>query len=429
MGHTTTRHLAVLATLLIGQAMIPPTAAATLPFGTHDGPDGTQSQYTCSAWGWAVDQDDRNAVVTVRVLVDGVELRRGPAGDFRQDLLDTGTSPTGKAAFVFGLWNDVTKDAWHTILVQALDVGTTDTWTPINLTPRRISCHEYAWYDYELFVKDLPTGETRQLTRTTGRGDYNPAWSPDGTRVAHDLALPDSSGAHGARGSIGITTVADGRTKTVKGTYGGNDARWSRDGKSLLFDRVTAGDRSIYSIPASGGTRRLIRRDAASADLSPTGRRIVFLEPSSSRIVTVDAKGLHPMVVARLRTKVNPDAGFFDVSPVWSPDGRWIAYADGGHIWKVRVASSGAPLARPVRLTAGKATADDPSWSADGKSVYFQARYGDEFQIWRIGASGGIPTKVTEGPGLNGFGDYNAVESPAGNAVVYSSVKAVTPPS
>jgi hypothetical protein len=427
MRHATVRLLALVAALLIAGSMVPAATRAAVPFGTHDGPDGPQSQYTCSAWGWAVDPDDRNAVVTVRVIVDGVELRRGPADDFRQDLLDTGTSPTGKAAFVFGLWDDLTKDAWHTIVVQALDVGTTDTWVPINLTPRRITCHEYAWWDYELFVRDLATGETRPLTRTTGRGDYNPAWSPDATRVAHDVALADPSGVHGARGSIGITTVADGRTRTVKGTYGGNDATWSRDGKTLLFDRVTAGDRSIYSIPASGGTRRLIRRDAVSVDLSPTGRRLVFLQPSTSRILTVDAKGLHPVVVARLRTKVDPNAGFFDVNPAWSPDGRWIAYADGGHIWKVRVASSGSPLARPVRLTAGKATANQPSWSADGRFVYFQARYGDEYQVWRIAASGGLPAEVTPGPGLNGFGDYNGVESPDGGSLTYSSVSPVIP--
>jgi hypothetical protein len=427
MPRAMSRQLACLASLLVAGSIAPASASAATPVGTHDGPDGPQSQYTCSAWGWAVDPDDRAAVVTVRVLVDGVELRRGPAGDYRQDLLDTGTSPTGKAAFVFGLWDDVSKDAWHTILVEALDVGTTDTWVPINQTPRRITCHEYSWDQYDLFVRNLTTDETRQLTHTTGRGDFNPTWSPDGKRVAHDVAAFDPSGAHGARSSIGITTVADGRTRTVKGTYGGNDATWSRDGKSLFYDRVTAGDKTIYSIPASGGTRRLVRRDAVSADLSPTGRRIVFLQPSTSRIMTVDAAGLHPVIVARLRTRINPDAGFYDVNPVWSPDGRWIAYADGGHIWKVRVASSGAPLARPVRVTAGKATAYGPTWSRDGRSIVFDARYGDGVQIWRIAASGGIPTEITEAPVLNGFGDYDAVESPAGDTIVYSSVRPVVP--
>ena len=427
MKPSTRRSVALVGSLVLAGSIVPGAAFAVVPNGTHDGPDGPQSQYTCSAWGWAVDPDDRSAVVTVRVLVDGVELRRGPADQFRQDLLDTGTSPTGKAAFVFGLWDDVTKDAWHTIVVEALDVGTTDTWVPINNTPRRITCHEYAWWDAELFVKDLATGETRQLTRTVGKGDYNPAWSPDGRRVAHDLAVPDASGAHGARGTIGITTLSGGRTVTVKGTYGGNDATWSRDGKSLVFDRVTGGDRSIYSIPAAGGTRQLIRRDAVSADLSPTGKRILFLQPSTSRIMTVDARGLHPVVVARLRARVDPNAGFFDVNPAWSPDGRWIAYADGGHIWKVRVASSGAPLARPVRVTAGKATANQPTWSIDGRSLYFQARYGQEYQVWRIAASGGIPVEVTPGPGLNGFGDSNGAESPSATMVVFSSFKQVIP--
>ncbi|HEY6013453.1 MAG TPA: hypothetical protein VIU37_05585, partial [Candidatus Limnocylindrales bacterium] len=99
MKPSTRRSVALVGSLVLAGSIVPGAAFAVVPNGTHDGPDGPQSQYTCSAWGWAVDPDDRSAVVTVRVLVDGVELRRGPADQFRQDLLDTGTSPTGKASF------------------------------------------------------------------------------------------------------------------------------------------------------------------------------------------------------------------------------------------------------------------------------------------------------------------------------------------
>jgi Tol biopolymer transport system component len=312
-------------------------------------------------------------------------------------------------------------------VVEALDLGTTDTWVPINLTPRRITCHEYDDFDYQLFVKDLATGTVRQLTSTTRRGDWNADWSPDAKRVAHDVVLADASGIYGLRGYLGITSVADGRTRLLKGSLGGNDADWNPGGKWLAFDRATANDRSIYSLPASGGTRRLIRRDAVSADIAPSGKRILYLEPSSSRIMTVDLKGLHPVVVTRLRSRVGPRAQWYETNPSWSPNGRWIAYADGGHIWKVRVGSSGSPLARPVRLTAGQAVARNPTWSHDGAWVYYQARYADESRIWRIPASGGIPVAVTAGPGLNGFGDVNGVESPTGDSVVFSSVAPVTP--
>ena len=91
------------------------------------------------------------------------------------------------------------------------------------------------------------------------------------SRIAHDVALADPSAIHGVRAYLGITTLADGRTRSIRGTAGGNDAAWSPDGKWLAFDRVTAGDPSIYAISPSGGTRRLIHRDAASPDISPSG--------------------------------------------------------------------------------------------------------------------------------------------------------------
>jgi Tol biopolymer transport system component len=374
-----------------------------------------------------VDGDHPGAVVTVRVLVDGVELLRGPADVFRGDLITAGVSPTGNASFAFSLWGAVSTDSWHTIAVEALDIDTADSWKPINQTPKRISCHEYDVFDYQLFVKDLATGAVRQLTATPRRGDWNADWSPDAKRVAHDVVLADPSGVYGLRGYLGITTVADGRTKSIKGSSGGNDADWSPDGKWLVFDRVVTNDRSVYIISASGGTRRLIKRNAVSGDIAPSGKRIVYLEPSSSRIMAVDLKGLHPVVVTRLRSKVDPKARWYEVNPSWSPNGRWIAYADGGHIWKVRVGSSGTQLARPVRLTAGQAVAQNPSWSSNGSWVYYQAQYADEPQIWRISASGGVPVAVTSGPGLNGLGDFNGVQSPTGESLVYSSVAPVAP--
>lgn len=427
MNQALYRLTALVATLILAGSIAPNAASAAVPTGAHDGPDGLQSQYTCSAWGWAVDPDHPGAVVTVRVLVDGTELRRGPADDYRGDLITAGVSPTGKASFAFSLWGAVTTDAWHTISVDALDIDAADAWSPINATPKRISCHEYDQFGYQLFVKDLATGEVRQLTNTTNRGDWNPAWSPNGARVAHDVVLADPSAIHGVRSYVGITALAGGVTKSIKGTAGGNDPAWSPDGGWLAFDRVTAGDRSIYSIAPSGGTRRLIRRNAASADISPSGRRIVYLEPSSSRIMVVDVKGLHPVVVARLRRAVDPHAAWYDVNPAWSPDGRWIAYSDGGQIWKVRVSSTGTPLARPVRLTSGKAVAVQPTWTPDGAWVVYQAAYVGDTQIWKVKAAGGIPVMVTEGPHLAGFGDATGIMSPVDGTLVFSSIAPVTP--
>ena len=422
------RRLAILSVSLTLLLTVPTGMAAAVPTGTHDGPDGAQSQYTCAAWGWAVDPDDLNSPVTVRVLVDWSEVARVVANAFRQDLLDRAVSPTGKASFNVPLWQKISHDAWHDIRVEGLDAGSIDTWSPLDLTPRRISCHEYSIYDYDLFLKDVTTGQATRLTTSASRGDWNPAWSPDGTRLAHDVAIRDPSQLNGVRSFIAITSVGTNRTLAVTGTNGGNDASWSPDGKRLAFDRVTAGDRSIYTISPSGGTRRLVRHNAVSPAYSQSGTRMVFLEPSTNRIVTMDPAGGHPIIVVRLRTRLNGTAAFYDVNPEWSPDGRWITYADAGQIWKVRVKSSGAPLASPVRMTKGRPVANGPTWAPDSTAIVFQAPYEDDnSKLWSISAVGGVPTRLTNGSGLWGFGDFNGTFSPTGSTLAYSAVAPIVP--
>lgn len=420
------RRPVAIAMMLAMVLAVPPAAAAAMPFGTHDGPEGLQSQNTCAAWGWAVDPDDPSRAVTVRVLVDGVEVARVVASQHRQDLVDAGVSPSGDAAFDVPLWNLVSHDVWHAVRVEAKDLDS-DGWAAINLTPRRIACHAYTLFEYDLFVADMATGVARQLTTTKGRGDWNADWSPSGSLVAHDVVLQDPSGVGGLRSYIGVTSLATGRTRAVSGSSGGNDAAWNPGAGWLAFDRLSVNDRSIYLIPQAGGTRRLVRRNAVSADFAPSGKRLVFFEPSASRIMSVDLRGGDPVAVARLRSPVSRAASFYDVNPEWSPDGRWIAYADGGHIWKVRVGSRGQPLAVPVRVTSGRALASGPSWGPGAATIVFQARYEGESDIWSVTAAGGIPVKLTAATGLAGFGDFNGALSPAGDRLVFSSPTTVVP--
>ena len=112
---------------------------------------------------------------------------------------------------------------------------------------------------------------------------------------------------------------------------------------------------------------------------------------------------------------------WFDVSPEWSPDGRWIVYADGGDIWKVRVSPTGAPLAARVKVIARASFIENlPTWSRDGRRIIYQANYLGDMDIWSVPASGGTPKLLTPTTGMAGFGDYNGSQR-AGGRVIYSS--------
>ena len=86
--------------------------------------------------------------------------------------------------------------------------------------------------------------------------------------------------------------------------------------------------------------------------------------------------------------------------PQVSPDGRWIAYAQGAvdfeankvvkHIWLVR-----AEGGEPKQLTTGTGSDSRPRWSPDGESIAFISARGGKAQVWIIPVHGGEASQLT----------------------------------
>jgi Tol biopolymer transport system component len=75
-----------------------------------------------------------------------------------------------------------------------------------------------------------------------------------------------------------------------------------------------------------------------------------------------------------------------------SPDGRRVAYLDGGYLW----VSAGA--GKPVRL-AELVGVSGPCWSADGKHLAYMRQDGPKRYLERIPSSGGEAKRLTEAVG------------------------------
>jgi dipeptidyl aminopeptidase/acylaminoacyl peptidase len=86
--------------------------------------------------------------------------------------------------------------------------------------------------------------------------------------------------------------------------------------------------------------------------------------------------------------------------PQVSPDGHWIAYAQGGvdfeankvvkHIWLIR-----AEGGEPKQLTNGEGSDSRPRWSPDGESLAFISTRGGKSQVWIIPVYGGEARQLT----------------------------------
>ena len=98
--------------------------------------------------------------------------------------------------------------------------------------------------------------------------------------------------------------------------------------------------------------------------------------------------------------------------PAISPDAQTIAFSHRGDLW--RVSSDGGAA---THLTTNEAYDFMPVWSPDGKWVAFTSnRYGN-FDVFLMPSSGGAATRLT----WHSAGDYPASFTPDGKNVLFSS--------
>jgi Tol biopolymer transport system component len=146
-------------------------------------------------------------------------------------------------------------------------------------------------------------------------------------------------------------------------------------------------------------------------DYSPDDRRLAFessREGDASQIWLAEADGSNP-------TQLTRGPGLFQGSPRFSPDGETIAFdslGEDGHwdIWTIDV--GGGP---PRRFTTHPGDDNLPSWSRDGRFLYWSSDRAGGRSIWRAPAEGGAEERVTE----SGGGGAYSHEAPDGKTLLF----------
>lgn len=145
---------------------------------------------------------------------------------------------------------------------------------------------------------------------------------------------------------------------------------------------------------------------ARMPDISPDGKQVAFSYLGD--IWVVDTAG----GVARHLTMHEKH----DITPVFSPDGKWLAFSSNRHgtydVFVVPVTGG-----RPTRLTFDSADDTVTGWSPDSQTVLFTSGRHTEFpfrqEMYSVSASGGRPRKVSAHEGREG------AYSPKGDLIAY----------
>jgi Tol biopolymer transport system component len=108
----------------------------------------------------------------------------------------------------------------------------------------------------DLFVYDFTTSKLRQLTRDP-YADLQPAWSPDGSRIAiaTDRFSSDLASLRIGDYRLALVDAASGRVEQVRAFTSGKNInpQWSADGASLLFISDRDGIANLYRVNVASG--------------------------------------------------------------------------------------------------------------------------------------------------------------------------------
>jgi Tol biopolymer transport system component len=142
-----------------------------------------------------------------------------------------------------------------------------------------------------------------------------------------------------------------------------------------------------------------------AGEYSPDGKRIVFASNRSGprEIWVCDADGRNAVQLTHFGGPITGTAR-------WSPDGRWIAFDSRprGTPDVFVIGAEGSGLRRLMDQQREDESSNrkgmwQPSWSADGKWIYFSSDRSGRFEIWRMPWGGGAAEQVTKEGGSSAY--------------------------
>jgi imidazolonepropionase-like amidohydrolase/Tol biopolymer transport system component len=240
-----------------------------------------------------------------------------------------------------------------------------------------------------IYVKDLPSGTPRRLTRQQEDFELYPAFSADGNWIVYTTWNDQTYG------SIRRTHLVTGKTVTLTRRPGRYlELAPSADGRSVLFRRGTPGkllspdwaiDAGLYTVPWTGGEPKLLRNDGKHAHHCGDGRLFATrFEPHADKppgghwlnddriLIGLDSQGAEQQAYMRSE---------FATELRVSPDCRWLARIERGEVLVTRL---GAEADATVHHASGDG-GEFLSWSADGTLHW---ALGPELFSWRFGPDG-----------------------------------------
>jgi serine/threonine-protein kinase len=214
----------------------------------------------------------------------------------------------------------------------------------------------------------------------------DPRWSPDGTRIAVEIA-------QGMQGDLWIRdTRAGTQTRLTNGSENFYPL-WTPDGRRIVFTSRRAGLAGLWWQPVDGGSEAESLQPGSEQDLrfphdiSADGRTLLVRTNTAKSGFDIGAMDLKPNGEFRSVLATPENEG----SPVFSPDGRWMAYISDASGTNEVYVTPWPEVGRRAQLSSGGG--QEPRWNPQGGELFY--RTGDALVAVRLMEQDGLlaPTR------------------------------------
>lgn len=247
----------------------------------------------------------------------------------------------------------------------------------------------------QLWLMDRTGGEAVQVTHYPGGvSDYD--WAPDSRQLA--LVVKDPPPAPAPDSTKRPRPIVIDRFQFKQDEVGYLDHR-----RRHLY---------LVDLPMRQGMMLTSGdHDDLMPSWSPDGSTVAFVskrgaDPDRTNNWDVYSIAVAPGAAARRLTTFEGSDGDpdYDSRPAWSPDGKWIAYLQGGApkliyygVERLAIVPAAGGSSRVVSPDLDR-WVREPRWSRDGRSIFFLLEDDRDYLLARVPAEGGPVERLLHGP-------------------------------
>jgi len=295
----------------------------------------------------------------------------------------------------------------------------------------------YVWQELEpgllsqrrpstIYVQSVEGGEPQAIADVIEA--HSLRWSPDGSKIAYVSGA--SLFVFGARelgnvdpSTIGIVPSSGGEpVEVVNDDFLNVSPVWTPDGDGLLFVSNRGGSRDVYQLsidgdgrPQGAPTRVTTGLNAHTIDLSNEGTRLTY--SVFTHIANIWALDIpRSGEVSLIQAEpLTNETQIVETAEV-SADGRWVVY-DSNREGNQDVFKIPIDGGEPQQLTTHPSDDYAPAWSPDGSEIAFYSLRNGNRDLYLMNADGGELQQLTDDVAQDRYPTW----SPDGNALVFAS--------